>query len=252
MVVEKKYMFQVLREKKHNKCKFTPEEDKILVSVVEKLGAKKWKLIATFIPGRTARQCRDRYANYLRPNLNFDQWTPEEDSLLLQQYYQHGPKWSKICKLFKGRSSSSLKNRWHSYFADKMKIPQRKNEPRHKNQEYGMETRLDNNGLNILVFDANSAYPQNSNSDIPLMHQNNSYPMKIDSHTAKLNSITYITNQKDKQYKNSMWGKSEYCMENWKINQNSSDYNEKDEFEIDIIDWDNEIVLYFDDENCMN
>ena len=74
--------------KPSKKCKFSSEEDKKLAEVVEKLGAKRWKVIASFIDGKTARQCRDRYTNYLRPDLVFDRWTPEEDLLLIQKYYE--------------------------------------------------------------------------------------------------------------------------------------------------------------------
>ena len=80
--------------KPSKKCKFSSEEDKKLAEVVEKLGAKRWKVIASFIDGKTARQCRDRYTNYLRPDLVFDRWTPEEDLLLIQKYYEIGPKWT--------------------------------------------------------------------------------------------------------------------------------------------------------------
>ena len=115
------------------KCKFSQEEDKKLVQVVQKLGPKRWKVIASFIDGKTARQCRDRYTNYLRPDLNFDRWTAEEDLLLIQKYYELGPKWSIISNYFHGRSISSLKNRWHSNLATKLKFkkipPQRKRTP---------------------------------------------------------------------------------------------------------------------------
>lgn len=41
--------------------KFSPEEDEQLKKLVEKMGSKKWGNIAKFMPGRTGRQCRDRY-----------------------------------------------------------------------------------------------------------------------------------------------------------------------------------------------
>ncbi|OHS95844.1 Myb-like DNA-binding domain containing protein [Tritrichomonas foetus] len=118
------------------KNKFSPEEDNLLIKTVNKLGPKRWKIIASFIEGRSARQCRDRYTNYLKPDLVFARWTPEEDYLLVQKYYENGPKWSLISSYFNGRSSSSLKNRWHSYIAEKLNLPRKKSSHNEVKNEY--------------------------------------------------------------------------------------------------------------------
>ena len=149
---------QAIEVPKHKKNKFSKEEDKKLMAIVDKLGAKRWKVIASFIEGRSARQCRDRYTNYLKPDLVFDRWTPEEDSLLIQKYTELGPKWSTICKFFHGRSSSSLKNRWHSNLVEKMSSTQRKNEPRGKfaqNQQILNKSEAEkiNNDIELIKWD---------------------------------------------------------------------------------------------------
>ena len=93
--------------------KFTPQEDALLMKLVEKYGACKWDTIALSMTGRKGRQCRDRYMNYLNPNVKKDEWTLEEDMLLTEKVKEHGPKWAKISKFFEGRTGPALKNRWN-------------------------------------------------------------------------------------------------------------------------------------------
>jgi hypothetical protein len=95
--------------------KFTPEEDLKLRSLVESLGTKSWEEIAKFIPDRSARQCRDRYKNYLLDSLITNPWTPEEDATVIEKFHQIGPKWVEIGKLLSGRSGNNVKNRWHKH-----------------------------------------------------------------------------------------------------------------------------------------
>ena len=40
---------------------WTEEEDRLVVELVEKHGAKKWSLIAQNLPGRIGKQCRERW-----------------------------------------------------------------------------------------------------------------------------------------------------------------------------------------------
>ncbi|OHT12834.1 Myb-like DNA-binding domain containing protein [Tritrichomonas foetus] len=98
--------------------KFTPEEDEILRDLVGKMGPKKWDEIALQIPGRSGRQCRDRYNNYLVPGFFNGQWSPEEDRLLSERVREIGSQWSKIATFFVNRSANALKNRWN-YFVSK-------------------------------------------------------------------------------------------------------------------------------------
>jgi hypothetical protein len=95
------------------KLKFTEEEDDILGRLVRKFGTNNWKQVAQLMRTRNARQCRERWNNYINPALRMGTWTPDEDELLLKQYAIHGSKWNKIAKVFRRRSDLSLRNRWH-------------------------------------------------------------------------------------------------------------------------------------------
>jgi hypothetical protein len=42
------------------RTKFTSDEDVRIRFLVERLGAQSWREVARFLPGHSARQCRDR------------------------------------------------------------------------------------------------------------------------------------------------------------------------------------------------
>ncbi|OHS97773.1 Myb-like DNA-binding domain containing protein [Tritrichomonas foetus] len=95
--------------------KFTPEEDILLTKYVSSYGERNWQYVESFLPNRSARQCRERWKYFLSPNTAEvkKKWTPYEDELLLDKYEQYGSKWSKINHFFKGRTDVSIKNRFH-------------------------------------------------------------------------------------------------------------------------------------------
>ena len=70
---------------------------------------------------RNARQCKDRYTNYLSPQINLNPWSQEEDDLLIKKVNELGNKWVKISKFFIGRSDNSIKNRWYTHLNKKIK-----------------------------------------------------------------------------------------------------------------------------------
>ena len=43
------------------------------------LGAQRWSLIASRLPGRIGKQCRERWTNHLDPHLKKSGWSSEED-----------------------------------------------------------------------------------------------------------------------------------------------------------------------------
>lgn len=92
---------------------FTPEEDQLLLSLVEKYGQNSWTDIAEKIPGRSSRQCKERYTTYLCPTVNHSPWNEEEDLLLIQKVHEMGKRWSDMSKFFNGRTANAIKNRYH-------------------------------------------------------------------------------------------------------------------------------------------
>ncbi len=99
---------------KQIKGNWTPEEDMILKKKVAEYGLKKWKEIATFLPGRIGKQCRERWYNNVDPNLNKEKWTIAEDLQLMELHQQFGNKWVQIQKFMPGRIDNDIKNRFNA------------------------------------------------------------------------------------------------------------------------------------------
>jgi hypothetical protein len=93
---------------------FEPHEDERLRRIVEQLGPEDWVWVASHMPNRTARQCRERYKTYLCPELNISPWTEEEDRLLMSKYEELGSRWTEFRPFFKQRTVNNIKNRWHT------------------------------------------------------------------------------------------------------------------------------------------
>ncbi|EAX90073.1 Myb-like DNA-binding domain containing protein [Trichomonas vaginalis G3] len=95
--------------------RFSQAEDLLLKNLVEEAnGVVNWKDIASKMGTRSARQCRERYKNYLKPTIIKKNWTKDEDALILQKYQELGNKWESIARFLKGRSGSDTRNRYLS------------------------------------------------------------------------------------------------------------------------------------------
>ncbi|OHT01280.1 Myb-like DNA-binding domain containing protein [Tritrichomonas foetus] len=92
--------------------KFTSDEDILLTSLVTKFGEDNWALISRHMINRSIRQCRERWRNYLSPNVRTDPFSPEEDAVLVEKVRVFGNRWRFISKFFYGRSDIAVKNRW--------------------------------------------------------------------------------------------------------------------------------------------
>ena len=105
------FSIKISNKPSYQRHKFSPEEDVTLNNLIAINGPRKWDQIALSMPGRTGRQCRDRFQNYLNPSLINGPWTKEEDILLEQKFNEVGPHWNSISKYFNGRSTNNVKKR---------------------------------------------------------------------------------------------------------------------------------------------
>lgn len=51
--------------------------------------------------------------NYLRPNINKDEWSLEEDMKILELIGKHGTKWKSIQLEMQHRTDNQIKNRYY-------------------------------------------------------------------------------------------------------------------------------------------
>jgi hypothetical protein len=90
------------------------------------MGTFNWSAIATQIPGRNGRQCRERWNNSLNPIISKQPWSDDEDAMLLQRYDQFGTRWHVIATYFNGRTKNEVRNRIHRL--QRMKVLSRPDE----------------------------------------------------------------------------------------------------------------------------
>lgn len=110
------------KEEARNKTKrqaWQPHEDEQVLDLVTKHG-QSWALIASMMEGRTGKQIRDRYLNKLKPDIKNEEWTREEDKLLITLFKTIGRKWSKIATHLQGRTEGQVKNRFYSHLQKKV------------------------------------------------------------------------------------------------------------------------------------
>ena len=97
--------------KQHPRDQFTIEEDIQLTQLVITYGENHWDTIASLMPYRNKRQCRERWFYFLSPSINNKPFSHEEDQQLIDLYKKHGSKWKLFTKYFQGRTTVSLRNR---------------------------------------------------------------------------------------------------------------------------------------------
>lgn len=167
---------------------FTKKDDELLTAAALAYDQKSWNSIACCVPGKTPKQCRDRWVNYLQPSIQNAPWTNQEDQLLKSLVDMHGTHWSKMKSSFPNRSTNSIKNRWYWLI---------------KNQAKSIQiNRLMINNFNNRL--KNQFYSQSVKNDFKEFQKNNSleinhmknYHYTFNNFNSELNTLfNYSSNQ---------------------------------------------------------
>jgi hypothetical protein len=91
-----------------------PEEDALLIQAIREIPEGDWQAVSKRIPGRNAKQCKERWMLNLNPSINHGPWTAEEDAMLIELHAEVGGKWSLIAKRLHGRTEHAIKTRFLS------------------------------------------------------------------------------------------------------------------------------------------
>ncbi|KAL7519313.1 hypothetical protein ACHAWF_000221, partial [Thalassiosira exigua] len=86
---------------------WTTEENAELRRLVSLHGTKHWsKIISVHLPGRSGKQCRERWCNQVNPDINKQAWTAAENKIILlhlQKRTNGNSRWAQLAKLLPGR-----------------------------------------------------------------------------------------------------------------------------------------------------
>merc|ERR1711988_2014749 len=108
----------------NSKRSWSAAEDQQLIDLVGRFGANRWPLIASHMPHRVGKQCRERWFQHLRPEVKKGSWTSQEDQTIENAVLRFGQKWTQISQLLPGRTDNAVKNRYNSNLRKRQRMQQ--------------------------------------------------------------------------------------------------------------------------------
>uniref|UniRef100_A0A5B7A7S0 Putative transcription factor WER n=1 Tax=Davidia involucrata TaxID=16924 RepID=A0A5B7A7S0_DAVIN len=113
--------------KGYKKGLWTVEEDRILKEYIRVHGKGRWNRVAKMTGlKRCGKSCRLRWINYLSPNIKRDDFSEEEDDLIIRLHNLLGNRWSLIAGRVPGRTDNQVKNHWNTHLSKKLGVKKAK------------------------------------------------------------------------------------------------------------------------------
>ncbi|TKA78201.1 hypothetical protein B0A49_05206, partial [Cryomyces minteri] len=119
----------------HKRGPWTPQEDACLLELVRSQGAHNWVRISTSIETRSPKQCRERFHQNLKPNLNHLPITQEEGEEIERLVAEMGKRWAEIARRLHGRSDNAVKNWWNGGLNRRKRGSSRRYEATHQHHD---------------------------------------------------------------------------------------------------------------------
>ncbi|TVU27625.1 hypothetical protein EJB05_19119, partial [Eragrostis curvula] len=91
---------------------WTPEEDARLALFAKDHAFRRWRRVAEGMPGRSSKQCRDRWRHHLARDVYHRPFTAGDDEELARLFRRHGGRWKEMSRAAHGRTSRIMRRRW--------------------------------------------------------------------------------------------------------------------------------------------
>ncbi|GLJ05906.1 hypothetical protein SUGI_0028000 [Cryptomeria japonica] len=112
-----------LKKGERKRVPWTFYEDIRLISYITLNGDGRWDILAKASGlKRCGRSCRLRWVNYLSPDLNHANMTPQEERLIVDLHSRWGNRWSLIAQSLPGTTDNRIKNYWKTRFRKKFQL----------------------------------------------------------------------------------------------------------------------------------
>ncbi|KAH9844966.1 Myb-like DNA-binding domain [Teratosphaeria destructans] len=147
----------------HKRGPWSQTEDQYLLHLVSLHGAHNWVRISATMQTRSPKQCRERFHQNLKPNLNHDPITPEEGVLIEQMVAEMGKRWAEIARRLRGRSDNAVKNWWNGG----MNRRRRSNNPRRVDLESRQQQAANSAGQSLPPPTHHHSLPSNIHQHAP-------------------------------------------------------------------------------------
>jgi Myb-like DNA-binding protein FlbD len=125
----------MLAEPALNKRNWEGKEDMLLLELYAAYGSN-WTRIAGGMGIRSAKQCRERYTQHLKPGLNRTPISEEEGRQIMRMVAEYGQRWAQIARnLGTNRSDNQIKNWWNGAKRKETSKRQEANQDRQRQQQ---------------------------------------------------------------------------------------------------------------------